>query len=401
MTNTKAPIPKVIVLSETDGRPYYAALEKLKVDKRITLIYRESSCLRLLAHDCLRKGLHIRHFKKCARNFWFRLTAWRLTGAIIINGMGPFDFRVFFYGKLARRNVFINHTSWHGWHTDEVPRKYGPLTHLARLAWHRHLRLECHEVICTLQEVKESLAQFCPAVSTKTRVIPHSVDFSASQRALSPVIDNSSFRSTDSGHPAHLSHVVTARAELRPLRMLYVGKLIPEKGIAELFVIMRSLAGTPAVLTIVGDGPLRPYVESEVFKTKGVKYLGRVDNRQVLSSLFQDHDILLVPSLRTPTWEELFGIVVIEGMYSGLCVLASNHVGPRHLITDGHNGYILPEHSPQRWVEVIASLSADRPLLTKIADQAMADALRYRTTVVAEEWAKTLTLHARGQRKGF
>lgn len=396
MTHSKAPIPSVIVLSETDGRPYYAALEKLRAEKRITLVYRESSCLRLLAHDCLRKGIQMRHFKKCARNFLFRLAAWRLKGAVIINGMGPFDFRILFYGKLARRNIFINHTSWHRWHTNEVPRKYGLLTHIARLAWQRHLRLECHEVICTLAEVKESLVKFCPAVSAKSKVIPHSVDFAASKQALSIAMYTSSSGGSEIGRQPHPKHLITPQTEHRPLRMLFVGKLIPEKGITDLFAIMRGLVDSTAVLTIVGNGPLRPYVEREALKTAGVEYLGPIDSRQVLSSLFQDHDILLVPSSRTRTWEELFGIVVIEGMHSGLCVLASNHVGPRSLIRDGQNGYILTERSPQHWVEVIKSLAADKPRLAKIGNQAMADALGYRTSIVAEEWAKTFAQHPNG-----
>ncbi len=359
-------IPHVLVLSETDGRPYYAALEKLAQAGQIKLTYRESSVIRLLAHDLVRKGWALRHFRKAFRNLIFRLQVPFVRDAIVINGMGPYDFRIVWYGTLSRRNFFVNHTSWPYWGSSHVPRRYGALTTLAERAWRRHLAHHCDALVAVLSEVAQSVENFCPGVITKTHTLPHSVEFS----------------------PASMKPKCDPSQETR-LKVLYVGKLIPEKGLSTLNFCAAKLPAEHFQFSIVGGGAGKRDL-SQTFQLPNVAWHGHVADRNRLQELFSSHDVLLVPSQKTPTWEELFGIVVIEGLRSGLCVMASPHVGPRNLISSGVNGLLVPEDQPCAWVAALATLHKEPEMRKKLGTNARRSAEKYTTEVVAESWLQLL-----------
>jgi glycosyltransferase involved in cell wall biosynthesis len=85
--------------------------------------------------------------------------------------------------------------------------------------------------------------------------------------------------------------------------------------------------------------------------TNAVDFAGeRGDVEAVLRVL----DVLLVPS-----WEEPFGRVVIEGMATGLPVVATSVGGPASIIHDGIDGLVLPPRKVDVWVEAVAGLLAD------------------------------------------
>ena len=54
-------------------------------------------------------------------------------------------------------------------------------------------------------------------------------------------------------------------------------------------------------------------------------------------------DVLLLPS-----WEEPFGRALIEAMALGVPVVATDVGGPREIIEDGREGYLLPPREPRR-----------------------------------------------------
>jgi glycosyltransferase involved in cell wall biosynthesis len=65
-------------------------------------------------------------------------------------------------------------------------------------------------------------------------------------------------------------------------------------------------------------------------------------------------DVLVVPS-----WEEPLGRLVLEGMASGLPVLATAVGGPAEIVEPGIDGLLLPPHEPKRWARAVTELLAD------------------------------------------
>ncbi len=93
-------------------------------------------------------------------------------------------------------------------------------------------------------------------------------------------------------------------------RFLFVGRFIERKGIDVLLDAFRGLER--GELWLVGDGPLRAFVEAESRGDSRIRVLGYADETS-LPDLYGQADILVVPSLFEP-----WGLVVHEGLAHGL-----------------------------------------------------------------------------------
>lgn len=125
--------------------------------------------------------------------------------------------------------------------------------------------------------------------------------------------------------------------EARPRTVLYSGALIKRKGVDTLAHAWRqvSKSNPEARLEILGDGPLRPYMEKVLRSGDGVVFHG-AKGWSELPSYYARADILCAPS-RYDGW----GLVVPEALASSMPVIASNRMGAsRELIREGENGWL-------------------------------------------------------------
>lgn len=121
--------------------------------------------------------------------------------------------------------------------------------------------------------------------------------------------------------------------KLKPV-ILYTGRISKEKGVLELPGIVKLIRWViPEVqMVIAGTGP----AEEELKKAMpDALYLGWVDH-EYLPSLYHSSDILLLPS-RFDT----FSCVVLEALSCGLPVVAYNAKGPKDILEDSVNGYLV------------------------------------------------------------
>lgn len=102
----------------------------------------------------------------------------------------------------------------------------------------------------------------------------------------------------------------------RPLRYLYVGRLVEVKNIALLIGVFNH---NKKSLTIVGGGPLEEELKYKA--NENISFAGFIDNEK-LGYIYQEHDVFILPS-----YSETWGLVVEEAIYWGLPVIVSNHVG--------------------------------------------------------------------------
>jgi glycosyltransferase involved in cell wall biosynthesis len=151
-------------------------------------------------------------------------------------------------------------------------------------------------------------------------------------------------------------------------RLLFVGRLEREKGVEILLEAWRR-AGLEddATLTFAGEGPLKP-------AGRGVRALGRVA-REDLPALYSSADALVLPSIRTATFLEPWGLVVNEAMHQGTPVIASDAVGAAAggLVQDGRNGLIAPAGDAQALATRIRTLAVNPELRTRLGDAARED----------------------------
>ena len=113
-----------------------------------------------------------------------------------------------------------------------------------------------------------------------------------------------------------------AARQASPLRVGYVGRLVPEKGVQWLIAALSGVAG--ATLVVIGSGPSEARLRRQAVR-QGVatEWLGKL-GADAMPAAYADLDIVVVPSLERPGWAEQFGRVVCEAMLSGVPVVASD-----------------------------------------------------------------------------
>ncbi len=128
-------------------------------------------------------------------------------------------------------------------------------------------------------------------------------------------------------NPVDVSLFQTSQTTVRNRDLVFVGRLVSDKGAALLVQALDRLRqnGLTPQLTIIGDGPERAVLEQQVAALKlssQIHFTGSQPQAQVAQRLRQ-HQILVVPSL----WEEPFGVVALEGAACGCVVLGSDGGG--------------------------------------------------------------------------
>jgi glycosyltransferase involved in cell wall biosynthesis len=99
--------------------------------------------------------------------------------------------------------------------------------------------------------------------------------------------------------------------------VLFVGRLIKEKGIGVLLQVFKTVH-TKTVLLVAGDGPERDEVIKIAQQYKTVRFCGSLSGEDLVN-YYNLSDALIVPS----THEEGFGRVILEALASGIPVIGS------------------------------------------------------------------------------
>jgi len=129
----------------------------------------------------------------------------------------------------------------------------------------------------------------------------------------------------------HLSSAYRLPNQLR--QALFVGQLTSAKGIDWLagqwsdFNKLLLAAGLPeASLTIIGDGPLLPYLSREASLDNHLRLMGRLEHDMVLDQL-KMADVLIVPSFCYENWPT----ILLEAASSGSLAVVVSHGGAKEL----------------------------------------------------------------------
>lgn len=128
----------------------------------------------------------------------------------------------------------------------------------------------------------------------------------------------------------------------RELRLVYVGRLEPEKGIRH---FLESFPATwPGTLTIIGEGSERSRCE-RLCRKRGWQdrffFLGRLPHEKTLAQIAAAH-VLVLPS-RCP---ESFGLTLLEALSVGTNLLVSHYGAMREMVETAGVGYLFDPESP-------------------------------------------------------
>jgi glycosyltransferase involved in cell wall biosynthesis len=170
----------------------------------------------------------------------------------------------------------------------------------------------------------------------------------------------------------------------RDKELLFVGRLVSEKGIHVLLDAMHELKrqGVKPSLTIIGGGPEQANIEKQIQQlglADQVALCGRQDQVQIAQWL-NEHKILVIPSV----CEEGFGIVALEGAACGCVVVGSSGGGLPEAI--GPCGVTSPTGDHQRLAAILGELLANPEKLHEFRRAAPAHLADHRAEIVAAKY---------------
>lgn len=160
--------------------------------------------------------------------------------------------------------------------------------------------------------------------------------------------------------------------ERQTLELLYAGRLTTEKGIETAIEAMGRLVhdhGLSQVrMTLAGSGSAdyTDHLQQMVARTrleKFITFLGWIPHEE-MPQLMRQFDSLIVPS----QWPEPFARIVLEGMISGLAVIATPSGGTGEVVRDGENGLLFTPGDSKDLAQKIIRVATDRKLLQKLQD---------------------------------
>jgi len=157
----------------------------------------------------------------------------------------------------------------------------------------------------------------------------------------------------------------------RPIRVLTVGRLAPEKGQTILLQAIRDLieSGLDVHCTIVGDGPERAHLEQLALRLgidQRITFTGPVGQDRI-AAFYDAAAVFVLPSLA-----EGLPVVLMEAMAKRLPVVATRIMGIPELVEDGVHGLLVPPGRPEPLAAAIAKLAADGNLRSRMGSEGRA-----------------------------
>lgn len=165
-----------------------------------------------------------------------------------------------------------------------------------------------------------------------------------------------------------------------PLRVLFVGRMVPEKGAEVLVRAAALLARDDLEFVLVGstgfDRGASPSPHEQHLRRLAAETTARIGfepfvDRSALPALLRTAGLLVVPS----RWDEPSGLTAGEGLATGLPIVASRVGGIPEVV--GAAGRYVPPDDPTALAEALAEIAEDAELRRRMSADARAHALAH------------------------
>ena len=178
-----------------------------------------------------------------------------------------------------------------------------------------------------------------------------------------------------------------------PYRLLFVGRLAPEKGISHLLGATKELiaSGNPVELHVVGEGSLETDLRNQVKAlslTDRVFFHGFVPQGEALRRFYRESDVFILPSLYDQQPK-----VLLEAMAHSLPIVATSVGGTPSLIQNGHNGLLVPPARPEAIATAICRILTDGDLRQQFVENGLAYARLHTVELETRQMMQIIACH--------
>lgn len=198
----------------------------------------------------------------------------------------------------------------------------------------------------------------CVSAATKNTLVEASVPLTHAQ-IIHTGLDVEQFLKVDQPEPGHMG-----------LSLLYAGRLSDDKGVDTAIGAMTHLIHKcqrqDIKLSIAGSGSAEyEYHIHQLISQNNlgnwVSLLGWIPHEK-MPQLMRQFDVLIMPS----KWPEPFARIVLEGMVSGLIVIATPNGGTNEIVEDGENGLLFSSGDSEELANKIIILASDKMLRDRL-----------------------------------
>lgn len=174
---------------------------------------------------------------------------------------------------------------------------------------------------------------------------------------------------------------IKQKYNLQGLTFIYVGRIIPLKGIMQMLEAWKEAKLSDATLMLVGDGKQRAEVEAFIQKhgLTNVKLVGAV-NYDDLGPYYKAADCFIIPTL-----EDNWSLVVPEAMASGLPIACSIFNGCHPELVRQENGWTFNPHDRANFVQTLQEIDNSRDRLQTMGEESRKIVADYTPKHAAEE----------------
>ena len=138
------------------------------------------------------------------------------------------------------------------------------------------------------------------------------------------------------------------------------------------------------ILKIFGDGSLRESLQNQINENGLQNNVFLMGFSNDMESALRQSSIFAFSSL-----VEGFALVIVEAMECGVPAVSYQcPCGPKDIITDGNDGYLVPVNDEQMLAEKICDLIEDENLRRQMASEARLRAQYYHVESIAQRWMK-------------
>jgi glycosyltransferase involved in cell wall biosynthesis len=152
-----------------------------------------------------------------------------------------------------------------------------------------------------------------------------------------------------------------------PFTVGYAGRLTAEKGVHDLIAAVERLRG-PVRLLLVGDGPLKDEIMRRPHADATVEIVGGVAHND-MPAAYAEMDVLVLASRSTSTSAEQFGRVLVEALWCGVPIVASDCGEMPWVVESTGGGHLFHEGDVSELAHILERLRerpAERRVLAEV-----------------------------------
>lgn len=186
--------------------------------------------------------------------------------------------------------------------------------------------------------------------------------------------------------PNILDNIPDEKSKLNGFTLVSTGRMHPVKGFDDLLKVFKIVHDniSSARLNLIGDGDEYEKIKSMACKIGVSEYInmpGMVSIENVKKYMLES-DIYVMTSLT-----ECFPMVLLEASSCGLPLIAFDvPVGPKAIIQDGYNGYLIQERDIEQMAKKIIELLKNRNKMDEMSKCAVDNARQYLAENVMKKW---------------